>query len=91
MPGRCYLERWRISKPREVRCVGVPMFVVLEFFGYFLIEYLLTIPGGIIRWAYLRATGKKVSLEYCLKKRIAINYGITLAIFVAIGVVNILS
>ncbi|MEM7299238.1 MAG: hypothetical protein AAF391_13350 [Bacteroidota bacterium] len=66
------------------------MVILIELLGYILLEFLLTIPGGIVRWIYLKFTGKNRSLEYCFKNKVYANYGITVGILVVIGVINII-
>lgn len=65
------------------------MIILLELFGYILLEYLLIIPGGFIRWFFLKITGKNKSLEYCFRNRLSINYGISLGVIILVGVINI--
>ncbi len=67
------------------------MVVLIELFGYILLEYLLIIPGGLTRWAFLKLTRKNHSLEYCFKHKVIVNYGISLGVMVVIGIINIFS
>lgn len=67
------------------------MVVLLELMLLVLLEYLFTVPGGIIRWAFLKLSGKNKTLKECLKERIVWNYLISIALVVTVVVSGVLA
>jgi len=60
------------------------MGVLLELFFYVLLEYILIIPGALIRWAYKKLSGNPIALKECLTYQVGLNYGISILLVVSI-------
>jgi hypothetical protein len=69
-----------MAPPNQIKTISYlkHMGVLLELFFYVLLEYILTIPGALIRWAYRNLSGKPITLKECFTYQVGLNYGISI-------------
>lgn len=60
------------------------MGVIIELFGYMIFEFLFTVPGAFLKWAYFKASGRQTTFEDCITNKMAINYMISILTMITI-------
>ena len=56
------------------------MAILMELVFRAVFEYLLIIPGSLIKWIYFKIRRKNKTFEACLKSNIGLNYGLGLVL-----------
>lgn len=60
------------------------MAVIIELFGYSIIEFLFTVPGAFLKWAYFKVSGKQTTFKECLTSKVAMNYMISILMVITV-------